>query len=220
MRKTVIAAAMAASLTVGGAAGVALYTPTLSGAEVEEEGPVPEATETEPGGAERAEPAERIARLLAPLVEDGTITQAQADAVAERLAEAMPTRHGRHRGFILDMVEAVSEALGVEPAELRDRLAAGESIAEIAEAEGITLEAVTDAVVAAHRDRLDQAVADGRLTQEQADELAARFAERIDALVERGAEAGRHFGLGHHRMRGGMDRFAPGNEGADDTTGS
>lgn len=220
MRKTVVAAAMAASLTVGGAAGLALYTPTLSGAETDEGAPAESSSTADSTETKESERAERIAGLLAPLVEDGTITQAQADAVAERLAEALPTRRGHHRGFGLDLVEAVREALGLEPGEIRERLAAGESLAEIAEAEGIDRQAVIDAVVAAHQARLDEAVADGHLTQEQADELAARFADRVDERVERGSAAGRHPGPGHHRTRGGMDRFAPGNEGTDDTTGS
>lgn len=213
MRKTVAAAAVAASLTVGGAAGVTLFTPTLSGAQTDEkpaddtgaEDPVPD-----------AERAGGIVELLAPLVEDGTITQAQADAVAARLAEVLPDRHGRRPGLGFDVIEAAREALGLEVGELRERLASGESIADIAEAEGVDLTTVTDALVAAHRARLHEAVSGDRLTQEQADELADRFAERIDELVQRSFEPGIGRGPGHHRH--GVDDLDDGS--ADDTTDS
>jgi len=199
MRKTVAAAAMAASLTLGGAAGAALFTPTLSGAQTED---TTEATETERG--------ERFAEVLAPLVEDGTITEAQADAVAARLAEARPGRGGHH-GARLDLVEAATEALGLEPAELRERLANGSSLADVAEAEGVEVQTLIDALLSAHQERLDEAVADGDLTQEQADERAAAFAARVEDLVERTFDGPMGHGRGmRHDMRGG---FAPGDTG-------
>jgi len=195
MRKTVAAAAMAASLTVGGAAGVALFTPTLSGAQTDE------TTETE-----TPDRTSRLRDVLAPLVEDGTITAEQADAVAAHLADELPMRHGHGGGFRAGFGEDVAEVLGLTTDELRTRLQGGESLADVAEAEGVDVQAVVDAIVATHQERLDQAVADGRLTQEQADERAADLEEHAQDIVE-GTFEGRMGGMrgpGGHRHGPGM----------------
>lgn len=194
MRKTVAAAAMAASLTVGGAAGVALFTPALSGAQTDDT-----STETETE-TDRPVATARITEALGPLVADGTITQAQADAVAAHLAAQLPMRHRGGFGMRAGFGEEVAEALGLTTDELRTRLRDGESLADVAEAEGVDVQAVVDAIVAGHQVRLDEAVADGRITQEQADERAADLEEHAEAIVE-GTFEGR---MGGHRPGMGM----------------
>ncbi|HEX4901349.1 MAG TPA: hypothetical protein VFV42_00970 [Acidimicrobiales bacterium] len=202
MRKTVAAAAMAASLTVGGAAGAALFTPTLSSAQTDD------TAETE---TDRPVATDRITEALAPLVSDGTITQDQADAVAAHLADELPLRHRHGFGVRAGFGEEVAEVLGLTTDELRTRLQGGESLADIAEAEGVDVQAVVDAIVAAHTERLDEAVADGHLTQEQADERAADLEEHAQDIVD-GTFEGRMGGMrgpGGHR-HGGMGMGMPG----------
>jgi 3-hydroxyacyl-CoA dehydrogenase len=65
-------------------------------------------------------------------------------------------------------------------------LRSGQTLEEIAQAHGKTVQEVVDAILAAQRARLDQAVADGKLTQEQADAIYNRFAERARAWSEKG----------------------------------
>jgi len=71
--------------------------------------------------------------------------------------------------------DAAAEALGLTPEELFAELHAGKSLADIAEAQGVDLEAVHDAMKAARveamKQAIQQAVEDGRLTQEKADWL-------------------------------------------------
>ena len=198
MRKTVAAAAMAASLTVGGAAGAALFTPTLSGAQTDDT--------TVEAEADRPIATDRIAEALAPLVTDGTITQAQADAVASHLADELPLGHRHGFGMRAGFGQEVADVLGLTTDELRTRLQGGESLADIAEAEGVDVQAVVDAIVAEHDERLDQAVADGRITQEQADERAATLEEHAQDMVDGTLEArmGGMRGPGGHRHGMGM----------------
>ena len=73
------------------------------------------------------------------------------------------------------MFDTAAEALGMTPEELFAELRAGKSPAEIAEEQGVEAEAVFEAVNAARgevmQQAIEQAVEDGRLSQEQADSL-------------------------------------------------
>lgn len=91
------------------------------------------------------------------------------------------------------MFDAAAEALGLEPVELFNELRAGNSPADIAEAQGVELEALYDAVKAARaeamRDAIEQAVEDGRLSQERADWI-------LEGLEQGFMPLGRNFGHG------------------------
>lgn len=73
------------------------------------------------------------------------------------------------------MFDAAAEALGLTPGELFTELHAGKSLADVAEAQDIEIEAVQEALQAARveamRQRIEQAVEDGNMSQEQADWL-------------------------------------------------
>ncbi len=97
----------------------------------------------------------------------------------EQPPEGGPCRggpRGRH-------LEAAAEAIGIEPDALREALRDDQTIAQVAEANGVEVQAVVDALVADANEHLDEAVANGRLTQEEADEKKANLSERITALV-------------------------------------
>jgi len=216
MRKSIAAATVAASLTIGGAAGAVLFTPALSGAQTDETDPTDEPSPVDPAGevdpasdpAERTRITQRLRKDLTALVDAGTITAAQADAVAQHLAEQAPLRHGRG-GHGTAFGEDVAEVLGLTTEELRSRLGEGQTLADIARAEGVDVQAVVDAIVAAQKERLDQAVANGDLTEEEADQRAADLAEDVQARVEGRAEGGRDHGglrgVGGHGLAGPED---------------
>jgi hypothetical protein len=107
-----------------------------------------------------------------------------------------PSIRGRHGGEL----SVVSDVLGIDATELRDRLEAGETIADIATAQGVAIDDVVSALVADARERLDTAVADGRLTQAEADEELTEATDRITAMVNGeaplGELGGRHHGFG------------------------
>lgn len=91
-------------------------------------------------------------------------------------------------------LDAVATALGMTEDELKAALQEGQSIAEIATAEGVDLQTVIDALVADAEAHLDEAVADGRLTQAEADEKKAELETRITEMVN--AEGGFRGGPG------------------------
>jgi uncharacterized protein YidB (DUF937 family) len=84
----------------------------------------------------------------------------------------------------------VAEVLGLTADELRDALRDGSTLAELADEAGVNLDALVDAMLAPLRERLDAAVADGRITQERADAKLKRATERITAMIK-GARPGR-----------------------------
>jgi len=67
------------------------------------------------------------------------------------------------------MVDALADALGISPEELQARVEAGEAMWDIARAEGLTNEEITTVMQSAHELAIEQAVADGVITQEQAE---------------------------------------------------
>jgi polyhydroxyalkanoate synthesis regulator phasin len=141
---------------------------------------------------------DRIKDALAGLVGDGSITQEQADEVATTLGEAGIGGHGGHHGGRLDL-SAAATALGMTEEELRTALAVdGTSLAEVAGAQNVDVDALVDALVQAQQERIAQAVEDGRITQAEADErladLEARVTERVNSEDLRLGRDGR----GHH----------------------
>ena len=138
----------------------------------------------------------RLREALQPLVDDGTITAEQADAVVAQLKESLPDHGGRfghggpgHRGggvfghIFGEASDVVTGLLGIDADTLRTELLDGKSLADIATENGVEPQAVIDALVAEAMTHLDQAVADGRIDADQADDLEADLSETITDLV-------------------------------------
>lgn len=223
MRKTVTAAAMAASLTIGGAAGAALFVPSISGAQEDTTTTTPADETTESTDEARHDKGERLGEILAPLVDDGTITQAQADAVIETLQEARADRPGRGDRF--PGGQALLEVLSLTGEELRTALADGQTLAEIAETQGVSVDDVVAAVVAALDERLTTAVENGRITEDEKATKLAEATEKITAVMNGEADLGDFEGRRGRRGHGPRGDAAPGadestTDSGDDTVGS
>lgn len=123
---------------------------------------------------------------------EGQITDEQATELRERIEAAETPFIGGggfrggfgFRGGPGGFLEPAAEALGLSAAGLRDQLG-GTSLAAIAAEQGVSVQAVEDAIVAAQEKRLDEAVADGRITDAQAAELLNQLESRAEALVDR-----------------------------------
>lgn len=82
------------------------------------------------------------------------------------------------KGAVLD---AAASTLGIDTAALKDELKSGKTLGEIADARGVDRQKLLDAMSAAMKKDLDDAVANGKLTQEQADRMLEKF-QSIDHL--------------------------------------
>jgi len=69
------------------------------------------------------------------------------------------------------------------PREIVQDLKQGQSLAEIGQAKGVSTDTLKSAILTAADEKLDQAVADGKLTQERADKITARLTDNIDKIL-------------------------------------
>ncbi len=90
---------------------------------------------------------------------------------------------GRRAAIRRATLRVTAEAIGIEVDELRDELADGASIAEIAEANDVDPADVAAALLAAAEDRINRAVERGRIDAESAGELLERSADRIERMM-------------------------------------
>lgn len=171
--------------------------------------PAPAAPAPAAASAKRAK-GDWAKSVLDGLVAKGTITQAQADEILSALKAARPAHgpggRGHGRGFA--KLDAAAQALGTSMEDLRGALAAGKSLAAIAQERGIDVASIVDALVAGFKAHLDREVASGIHTQAEADQKLADARTRIEAFVNGTAPAGR-FGRGRHGRRPGFDGPPP-----------
>lgn len=181
-RKAIVATALAVSLAGAGAAAAELIVP----AGAQESG----TTQTTQSPTRDQNPPKYVTDTLSKLVADGTITQQQADAVGQALAAARPQGGGRHhRGRGMGLSAAAS-AIGIDEPTLVNELRSGKTIAQVASDHGVDVQTVIDAIVADAKAHLAQEVADGRITQDQADQKAADLTARVTAKVNGQMPAG------------------------------
>jgi uncharacterized protein (DUF433 family) len=145
-------------------------------------------------------------------VENGRLTQEQADAIQEHMAGEIPECvnepwSGRmERGMMAhpagpkspedmaggrgafgmrssSLLDVTAEQLGLTVDEVVDELSAGISIADLAANHNVDVQLIVDTFLAAHQETLSTAVENGRLTQEQADAIQEHMAEEIPEYV-------------------------------------
>jgi len=75
-------------------------------------------------------------------------------------------------------LDVLTEALGMSAEDLHAALADGQTLPEIAEAQGVDWADVEATLLSAAEEKLAQAVEDGKLTQEQADTMLEKLQER------------------------------------------
>jgi hypothetical protein len=120
-------------------------------------------------------------------VKQGLITQAQANQMLQRLQNPptpqpgqVPFRAGRAvgamRGFFgPDVIEAVAQALNMQPADVTSALRSGKTLADLAKSQNVDPSVVQQAIANAEKAALDRAVKDGLMTQAQADAAKAKI---------------------------------------------
>ena len=163
----------------------------------------------------------------------GKLTKEQADAIKKRIEDGTqpifggpgfggPRGHFGHGGpggpggpgfgfgrfggpGLMVAIEDVATYLDLKPAELGKQLRSGKSLADVAKAQGKTVEGLKTAITTAATKQLDAAVTAGKLTKEQEAKVLAGLTKHIDKLVNSSHKAGK-FGFHRHGGWGGHDK--------------
>ena len=155
--------------------------------------------------AERAN--ERIdAALEAEKLSEGEAASKRSEVV-EQVTEFVNQTHAfkdkaagkRGRG---ERLSGLAELVGTDAQSLREALKDGRTLAEVAVSNGVEVEAVIEALVAMANERIDEAVAAGKLTDAEAEEKRAELETRIASFVNEGKDGdwrGGREGRGHLR---------------------
>jgi transposase-like protein len=97
---------------------------------------------------------------------------------------------GEHRMGMGGGLDTAAQALGISTDQLRQELP-GKSLADVAQAHNVDPTTVANALKTAADAQIDQAVADGRISSDQADAAKQRASERIDQMMAQAGPAGR-----------------------------
>jgi uncharacterized protein YidB (DUF937 family) len=77
-----------------------------------------------------------------------------------------------------------AQAIGISEADLQTALSNGQTMAQVAQAHGVDVQKVIDALVADANDEIATALKNGTITQAQADAEKARVTQRVTAQVD------------------------------------
>ncbi len=118
----------------------------------------------------------------------GRVTKAEGDALKARIqSNDFPLFGGHHRGpghfGFIGRLETAAGYIGITEAQLRTELESGKSLAQVAKAHGKSVDGLIDALVAAAKDKLDNAVSAGHLTKAQETEMLSVLKDRITSAV-------------------------------------
>jgi polyhydroxyalkanoate synthesis regulator phasin len=86
-------------------------------------------------------------------------------------------------GGVRILATAVAGYLGLSETELKTQVESGKSLAQIATAQGKSVEGLKAAIVADAKSKLDQAVSAGKITAAQAKTMLAELTSHVDDLV-------------------------------------
>jgi len=131
----------------------------------------------------RTKMSDIITKAVDAALKDGAITQQQADAYKQRGAgvpNGGPRPDGGRGMGPMDeyTLAATAEVLGVTTTDLQTRITAGENPMDMVRKQGLSFEDYRTKLEAALTKVLNQAVTDGKLTQQDADQKLQQYKER------------------------------------------
>ncbi len=161
-------------------------------------------------------------QVLEQAVDEGVLSQEQADRMLERMGAGfsrgiMPFRQGHkgHGGRGMgswmggpenSLIGVAADQLDLTVDELLAELEDGMSIADVAGQHDVVAQTIADAFIPVRTEKLDEAVAEGRITQEQADEMLAHMTEEVAEHLNEPFDEGHGPGDCRDELPGGFGR--------------
>jgi hypothetical protein len=103
-------------------------------------------------------------------------------------------RFGFHGAAGVDVLSTAATYIGISESDLQTALQSGKSLAQVAQDHGKTKDGLKQAIHDATKTSLDQAVKDGKLTQQVADQILAKTDSGLEMIVTSDGPFGRpHF---------------------------
>ena len=143
--------------------------------------------------------------LVAERVAAGDLTEEQAARIRERIESGegplFGGGHGQKRGHDRGryVVQEVAEFLGLTPQDVVSAKQAGQSLAQIAEANGVSAEELAAFFMSKIEAHVADALAAGKIDQARADEVLQNAPEHIDRLINHSRTPGED-GLGRFQQ--------------------
>ena len=126
-----------------------------------------------------------LTQALDELVSNGTITQDQANAVQDGVKAKRRDIWAKHPHLGKKLLDTIAQKLGIDAKELVSELRSGKSIADVAGDKGVDPQSIIDELVASISGRIDQRVADDKMSQEQADVMKQNLSQRVTDFVNK-----------------------------------
>ncbi|MGB9846961.1 MAG: hypothetical protein ACPLRH_05585, partial [Desulfotomaculales bacterium] len=139
-------------------------------------------------------------QMVDEAVQQGKLNSDQAEKMKERIQQGrfIPFGpFGRPEGGPMGgkHLEDMAQILGMSADELKAELQQGKKIEDLAQEKGLTLEQLHQKMVELKIQEIQQAVKDGKISQDKADKMIQRL---------QNAPQGKGFGFGHFGPRGGQ----------------
>lgn len=117
--------------------------------------------------------------------------QGQAQTQQDQTNKTGGKHHRQHRA-LKAAIKTAADTIGIQPKDLVTELRSGKSVADVANEHNVDPQKVVDAIVAKIDAKLDEAVTNGKITQERADELKAKAPEKVTKMVNAHHTPGQH----------------------------
>ncbi len=150
------------------------------------------------------------------MVKDGKLTQAQADALKQKVSQGVANGNlpgfgpgfrvpggkgfggfgfGMDRAGMMNLGPAeFAKALGMTQQDLITELQAGKSIADVAKEKNVDINKVKQTVISDYKAQLDTAVKNNKMTQAQEDQAIQNLTQKLDTIVNQAGLMGRFHG--------------------------
>jgi uncharacterized protein YidB (DUF937 family) len=164
--------------------------------------------------------------IVDDLLADGEIDEDQAARIREHIESGDPFfqtfgqrghKMQRHGVAFIGHGGDIAEFIGIEPEALREAIEGGQSVVQVAEANGVTEAELTAHLLGEIEAKLAEAVESGKIDQAKADEVLANAEDKIAECINREGPREKPEGFGSFeggRFHGGISRFSGGFHGA------
>lgn len=97
---------------------------------------------------------------------------------------------GRGMQFSDSTHSTIADALGMTTEELQTARSEGKTVAELANEKGVSVDELVTKLIEARKANLEQLKEEGKITQEQMDQMLTNMEDRMKAMIENGGGAG------------------------------